>query len=51
MQTPAEWIEFREYAQKKYPYEIDEEIITLIEDLIERRRARRYKSKKGSMGG
>ena len=51
MQTPAEWPEFREYAKKKYPNELDEEIISMIEDLIERRRARRYKRKKGSMGG
>ena len=42
MQTPAEWPEFREYAQKKYPNELDEEIISMIEDLIERRRARGY---------
>ena len=50
-QKPAEWPELREYAQRKYPNELDEEIISMIEDLIERRRARRYKSKKGSMGG
>jgi len=51
MQTPAEWPELREYAQKKYPNELDEEIIGMIEDLIERRRARRFERKKGSMGG
>lgn len=45
-----EWPEFREYAQRKYPDELDEDLITMIEDLIERRRGRRYasKGKKGS---
>lgn len=38
---PAEWPEFREYARRKYPQELDEDMITMIEDLIERRRARR----------
>lgn len=42
---PAEWPEFREYALKKYPTELDEDLITMIEDLIERRRGRRYESK------
>ena len=44
------WPEFREYARRKYPDELDEDLITMIEDLIERRRGRRYesKSKKGS---
>jgi len=48
-ETP-EWPEFREYAQRKYPDELDEDLITMIEDLIERRRGRRYESKgkKGS---
>ena len=47
---PSEWPEFREYAQNKYPAELDEDLITMIEDLIERRRDRRYESKgkKGS---
>jgi len=40
--VPAEWPEFREYAQQKYPTELDEDMIILIEDLIDRRRARRY---------
>ncbi len=46
----SEWPEFREYARRKYPDELDEDLITMIEDLIERRRGRRYesKSKKGS---
>lgn len=47
---PTKWPEFREYAQRKYPHELDEDLITMIEDLIERRRERRYESggKKGS---
>lgn len=40
--APPEWPEFRDYANQKYPNELDEELITMIEDLIERRRARRY---------
>ncbi|MBA7660009.1 hypothetical protein ES703_68008 [subsurface metagenome] len=39
---PPEWPEFREYARRKYPNELDEDLITMIEDLIERRRGRRY---------
>ena len=40
-QAPAaEWPEFREYANRKYPDELDEDTITMIEDLIERRRER-----------
>ncbi|MDO8491821.1 MAG: helix-turn-helix transcriptional regulator [Dehalococcoidia bacterium] len=38
----SEWPEFREYARQKYPTELDEDLITMIEDLIERRRERRY---------
>jgi len=34
--------EFREYAQHKYPNELDEDLITVIEDLIERHRKRKY---------
>jgi len=34
----AEWPEFREYASGKYPNELDEDIIIMIENLIERRR-------------
>jgi transcriptional regulator with XRE-family HTH domain len=30
--------EFREYAKMKYPKELDEDIVIMIEDLIERRR-------------
>ena len=40
--NPPEWPEFREYARRKYPDELDEDLITMIEDLIERRRGRRY---------
>jgi transcriptional regulator with XRE-family HTH domain len=43
-----EWPEFREYARRKYPNELDEDLITMIEDLIERRRQKRYKSRKNS---
>jgi transcriptional regulator with XRE-family HTH domain len=41
----AEWPEFREYAKHKYPAELDEDLITMIEDLIERRRAKKYGDK------
>jgi len=42
--APPEWPEFREYARKMYPNELDDDLITMIEDLIERRRQKRYKS-------
>jgi len=42
---PVEWPEFREYARYKYPDELDEDLITMIEDLIERRRAKKYGGK------
>lgn len=45
---PPEWPEFREYARQKYPAELDEDLITMIEDLIERRRGRRYDTGKDS---
>ena len=44
-QPSTEWPEFREYARQKYPTELDEDLITMIEDLIERRRQKRYKTK------
>lgn len=44
--APPEWPEFREYARKMYPNELDDDLITMIEDLIERRRQKRYKSGK-----
>ncbi len=40
--APAEWPEFREYASQKYPDELDEDLITMIENLIERRRHKKY---------
>ncbi|GAH18285.1 unnamed protein product, partial [marine sediment metagenome] len=43
-----EWPEFREYARQKYPDELDEDLITMIEDLIERRRQKRYNTRKDS---
>ncbi len=42
---PAEWPEFREYARRKYPTELDEDLIMMIEDLIGRRRAKKYGEK------
>ena len=44
----TEWPEFREYAHKKYPTELDEDLITMIEDLIERKRQKRYNARKDS---
>lgn len=32
--------EFREYARQKYPAELDDDMVAMIEDLIERRRQR-----------
>lgn len=46
----VEWPEFREYARKMYPEELDEDLITMIEDLIERRRAKKYEGKKRRLG-
>ena len=42
----TEWPEFREYARKKYPNELDEDLVTMIEDLIERRRQKGYDTRK-----
>ncbi len=42
-----EWPEFREYIQMKYPEELDEDWVVMIEDLIERRRSRKSN---GSVG-
>jgi len=39
----VEWPEFREYAKRKYAAELDEDLITMIEDLIERRRRRKWR--------
>jgi len=41
-EEPAEWPEFGEYARRKYPNELDEDLVTVIEGLIEHRRAREY---------
>ncbi len=38
--APDEWPEFREYARQKYANELDEDLIIMIENLIERRRNR-----------
>ena len=46
--APPEWPEFREYARQMYPNELDDDLITMIEDLIERRRQKRYNSGKNS---
>ena len=48
--APAEWPEFREYARQKYPHELDEDLIIMIEDLIERRRGKRHGNKDSEMG-
>jgi transcriptional regulator with XRE-family HTH domain len=48
--APAQWPEFREYAQRKYPAELDEDLITMIEDLIERRRAKKYDASSSKLG-
>ena len=42
---PPDWPEFREYARQKYPNELDEDLITMIEDLIERKRGKKYDHK------
>ena len=36
---PADWPEIREYAQLKYPKVLDEDMISVIENLIQRRRS------------
>ena len=40
-----EWPEFREYARTKYPNELDEDLINMIEDLIERKKTKTYIAK------
>ena len=42
------WPEFRQYAQHKYPNELDEDLLIMIEDLIERRRKKHNKYRKDS---
>ena len=48
--APAEWPEFRDYARQMYPDELDDDLITMIEDLIERRRGRKYGGENPKMG-
>ncbi|KKM61856.1 hypothetical protein LCGC14_1527480 [marine sediment metagenome] len=36
--TPDTWPEFREYCTKKYAAELDDDLVTMLEGLIERRR-------------
>jgi transcriptional regulator with XRE-family HTH domain len=50
MEASCNLPEFREYARSKYPDELDEDLIAMIEDLIERRRAKRYAAKHVKMG-
>ncbi len=45
---PDELPEFREYARQKYPKELNEDMVTMIEDFIERRRRKRYEHRKDS---
>ena len=40
--TLDNWPEFREYASTKYGTELDDDLITMIEGLIERRRDRSH---------
>ena len=46
----VDWPEFREYAHKKYPNILDEDIITIIEDMIERRREEKFNKKRKKRG-
>lgn len=48
--SAADWPEFREYARLKYPAELDEDLVTMIEDLIERRRAKKYDRENRKLG-
>ena len=41
----SELPEFREYARQKYPNELDEDLIAVIEEFIERRRQREAESR------
>ncbi len=40
--TSDTWPDFREYASKKYSAELDDDLITMIESLIEHRRDRKF---------
>ena len=46
----SQWPEFREYATLKYPDELDDDVIAMIEDLIERRREKRRARRASRMG-
>jgi transcriptional regulator with XRE-family HTH domain len=46
----TEWPEFREYAHQMYPDELDEDLVTMIEDLIERRRTKKYQVEQRKLG-
>jgi transcriptional regulator with XRE-family HTH domain len=39
----SELPDFREYVNRKYPQKLDDDVVTIIEDLIERRRGRNGK--------
>ena len=41
---PADLPQFRDYAHQMYPDELDEDVIGVVEDLIERRRRQRIKA-------
>jgi transcriptional regulator with XRE-family HTH domain len=43
-EDPESLPEFREYAHQKYPDDLDDDMIAMIEDLIDRRRRRREQS-------
>ena len=40
--VPAEWPEFREYVLGKYPGELDEDLVYIIENLIDTRRQKTH---------
>jgi transcriptional regulator with XRE-family HTH domain len=42
----ANWPEFREYATRKYAHELDEDLITIIEAIIERNRQNKWHRQK-----
>ena len=43
--APADLPQFHEYAHLMYPDELDEDVVTMIEGLIERRRQRRIEQR------
>ncbi len=42
--SPSEWPEFRDYVREKYGDALDDDLVRLIEDLLERRRRRAQSS-------